>query len=54
MRIKLDCGHFYDHRTPVELLRAADTVMGVGIKPPKKCPACQRAEQNQDRSQDDA
>lgn len=44
MRIRLDCGHFYTHITPVSLLRAPDTVIGVGIKPPAKCPKCVAAE----------
>jgi hypothetical protein len=42
MNIRLDCGHFCDHKTPESLRRAPDTVIGVGIKPPKKCPKCVR------------
>lgn len=38
--IRLDCGHWYDHRTPSVLRSAPDTVIGVGIKPPSKCPSC--------------
>lgn len=41
--IRLDCGHWHDHRTPRSLASAPDTVIGVGIKPPAKCPARQNS-----------
>lgn len=43
--IRLDCGHYYDHLTTaqrVALSSGPDTIMGSGIKPPSKCPACRR------------
>lgn len=42
--MKLDCGHFYDHRVGAWASSAPDTVIAVGVKPPDKCPKCAKAE----------